>query len=145
MHNPTTWLCIWNRIDLVIIEDSFIYQTPIEFLKPREPRLYTALQFDFVEHPRSPISAFLYMYIQVYMIRVRNTVRFWSILNSIWAQSFCFCYICINRGSRIKEAANDQWTIDRSLPSHRKADVAHSLNIDFRPWSDAAGSFSAWF
>ena len=28
-----------NRIDLEIIEISFIYQTPIEFLKPREPRL----------------------------------------------------------------------------------------------------------
>ena len=49
-----------NRIDLEIIEISFIYQTPIEFLKSREPRLYTALQFDFVEHPRSPISAFVF-------------------------------------------------------------------------------------
>ena len=28
-----------NRIDLEIIEICFIYQTPIEFLKPREPRL----------------------------------------------------------------------------------------------------------
>ena len=28
-----------NRIDLEIIEICFIYQTPIEFLKPREHRL----------------------------------------------------------------------------------------------------------
>ena len=47
-----------NRIDLEIIKICFIYQTPIEFLKPREPRLCERQGQP--EHLRSPIGAFVF-------------------------------------------------------------------------------------
>ena len=93
------------------------------------------------------------------MIKVRKTVKFDQLLTLCRTRfGTKLSAYAISRGSliamfKIKEAAmssvarrgsNDQWPIYRSLPWRWKADVAHSLNIGFRPWVVSAGSFSAW-